>query len=326
MRKLPVPKWLKHHLRPVTIAAAIAAIAALVGAVGGLAQAALEGDSAPERERRAKPFVVVGLTDDGRLAAFASDDPADADVIGKITGLEGDEEIVGIDCRVADSKLYGVGDQGGVYRIGLEKAKATKVSQLTVPLEGESFDIDFNPAANLLRIVSDTGQNLRHNLDNAAATTLAVGTTAVDAPLTVPPETATATGISGAAYYNNDTDPATGTALFALDTAADRVGLQAPADAGLLTVTGALGVDASGDAGLDVHYTRGGGGSGGIGLASLEVDGARRLYEVDLLTGAARPVGRFPAKLQITDLTAGFMRDELEGVLGGQVCDGIHIC
>ena len=28
-------------------------------------------------------------------------------------------------------------------------------------LEGENFGVDFNPAANALRIVSDTGQNLR---------------------------------------------------------------------------------------------------------------------------------------------------------------------
>jgi Domain of unknown function (DUF4394) len=314
MRKLPMLKWPEDRVRPVAIAVAIAALAALAGAVGGLAQAALERDPAPAERRGAKPFVVVGLTADQSLVAFPSDDPRSAEVIGEIEGLEGDEEIVGIDCRVADSKTYAVGDAGGVYRLSLEDAAATKVSQLTVPLEGERFDIDWNPAANLLRIVSDTGQNLRHNLDNSTATTLAVGATALDAPLTVPPESATATGVSGAAYYNNDTDPATGTALFALDTAADRVALQAPADAGLLTITGALSVDASGDAGLDVHYTRDGGGSGGIGLASLEVDGKRGLYEVDLLTGAARLVGRFPAELQVTDLTAGFRKDEIEGI------------
>jgi Domain of unknown function (DUF4394) len=292
----------------------IAAASAALVALGGYALA----QPGPEEERSAKsaakPFVVVGLTEDQTLVAFPSDDPRSTDVIGEITGLEGDEEIVGIDCRVADSKTYAVGDEGGVYRLSLEDAAATKVSQLTVPLEGERFDIDWNPAANLLRIVSDTGQNLRHNLDNSTATTLPVGATAVDAPLTVPPETATATGVSGAAYYNNDTDPATGTALFALDTAADRVALQAPADAGLLTLTGALSLDASGDAGLDVHYTRDGGGSGGIGLASLEVDGKRGLYEVDLLTGAVRLVGRFPAELQVTDLTAGYRRNELRGI------------
>jgi len=36
---------------------------------------------------------------------------------------------------------------------------ATSFSQLTVPLEGSFFGVDFNPAANALRIISDTGQN-----------------------------------------------------------------------------------------------------------------------------------------------------------------------
>jgi hypothetical protein len=34
------------------------------------------------------------------------------------------------------------------------------VSQLTVGLMGNAFGVDFNPAANRLRVVSDLGQNL----------------------------------------------------------------------------------------------------------------------------------------------------------------------
>ena len=36
------------------------------------------------------------------------------------------------------------------------------VSQLTVGLDGYFFGVNFNPAANALRIISNTGQNLRH--------------------------------------------------------------------------------------------------------------------------------------------------------------------
>jgi hypothetical protein len=39
------------------------------------------------------------------------------------------------------------------------------------------------------------------------------------------------------------------------------------------------------------------------------------MYQVELLTGKARLVGAFPASRQVTDLTAGFRQDELEGVL-----------
>ena len=59
--------------------------------------------------------------------------------------------------------LYGVGNGGGVYSIDPATAQASFVSQLSVALDGTSFGVDFNPAAGRLRIVSDAGQNLRHN-------------------------------------------------------------------------------------------------------------------------------------------------------------------
>ncbi len=48
-------------------------------------------------------------------------------------GCEGDERLVGIDYRVQDGKLYGVGDAGGVYTID-DTGAATKVKQLSVEL------------------------------------------------------------------------------------------------------------------------------------------------------------------------------------------------
>lgn len=116
------------------------------------------------------PFLVVGLTTDQTLVAFASNTPTKPTTLGPITGLQGDQRLVGIHCRVADSTAYGVGDNGGIYTLSLRDAIATKVSQLTVPLQGLAFDVDFNPAANRLRIISDTGQNLRHNLDDPTRT------------------------------------------------------------------------------------------------------------------------------------------------------------
>jgi hypothetical protein len=273
--------------------------------------------------RPAPPFLVVGLTDDQRLVAFASNTPTRVRTLGQVRGLQGDQRLVGIDCRVADSTAYGVGDHGGIYRLRLRDATATKVSQLTVPLQGRAFDVDFNPAANRLRILSDTGQNLRHNLDDPTGTPPA-GVTVADAPLTIPPATQPATGISGAAYYNNDLDPATATTLFTFDPTQDQVAIQSPANAGLLAATGTLGVDADAgsDAGFDIHYTADGASADGRGLAALKVEGAYRMYRVELLTGQARLVGAFPAGQQVTDLTAGFRRDEFEGVVGsfGDYC------
>jgi hypothetical protein len=292
-----------------TALATFAAAAALLPAGSGEAAAA-RADA-----RSAKPFVVVGLTDRQRLVAFRSNQPNRVQRLGRVSGLVGDRALIGIDCRVKDSKLYGVGDQGGVYRIRLRDARATRVSQLTVPLQGTRFDIDWNPAANLLRIVSDTGQNVRHNLDNAAAP-IPVGQTAADANLSIPPDVPVATGVTGAAYTNNDNDPVTATTLFALDTSRDQVAIQSPANAGLLAPTGLLGVRPNGDAGFDIHYASQSRGAKGYGLASLQVNGSRKLYRINLLAGSASKIGAFPADRQVTDLTAGFRQDELEGVLG----------
>ena len=58
-------------------------------------------------------------------------------------------------------ELYGLGDGGGIYTLDTSTAEA-KVTELTVDLQGDFLGVDFNPAANALRIISDTGQNLRH--------------------------------------------------------------------------------------------------------------------------------------------------------------------
>jgi hypothetical protein len=279
-------------------ATALAAFASAVALFAGNGEAA----AARAGERSGKSFPVVGLTDRQQLVVFRSDKPGQVTKIDRVSGLVGDSSLVGIDWRVTDGKLYGVGDQGGVYRLRLNDAQATKVSQLTVALDGTSFDADWNPAANLLRVISDTGQNLRHNVDNAASP-LPIGQTAADTALSIPPTVPVATGVTGAAYTNNDNDPNTATTLFVLDPSRDQVAIQSPANAGLLAPTGLLGVRTTGDAGFDIRTTRSG---KARGLATLEVNGNRKLYQVNLFTGSVSKIGAFPAKRQVTDLTAGF--------------------
>ncbi|MFJ7046041.1 DUF4394 domain-containing protein [Streptomyces sp. NPDC101112] len=242
----------------------------------------------------------VGLTTDQRLVVFRVDRPGAAVPLGKVRGLKGDTRLVGIDYRVQNNKLYGVGDKGGVYTLREAGARATKVSQLSVALRGRSYGVDFNPAADRLRVISDTGQNLRHNLDDPQGAP-AAGTTAVDGTLTnppVPPATggATAPGVTGAAYTNNDLDAGTATTLFDLDTALDRISVQSPANAGNLAPTGRLGVDLPPTAGFDIYGT----GRNGVN-AGYAVTGSR-VYGVDLLTGRASALGSFPRTRQVIDL------------------------
>ncbi|MET9093740.1 DUF4394 domain-containing protein [Streptomyces cyaneofuscatus] len=280
--------------RRTVAAVSVAVIAAL--SVPALASA--DGHAGPRTDHRGhKALTAIGLTADQRLVAFAVDRPAGASAIGKVSGLRGDTKVVGIDFRVQNGKLYGVGDKGGVYTLDTSDARARKVSQLTVALSGRQFGVDFNPAANRLRVISNTGQNLRHNIDDGTAPlgTIADGT--LTNPTTPP---STAMGVTGAAYTNNDLNAATATTLFDIDTLADRVSLQSPANAGTLAPTGNLGVNAGSDAGFDIYFSPKYGTN--QGFAALNTAGAARLYAVDVLTGAARDLGAFPQRRQVTDL------------------------
>ncbi len=246
----------------------------------------------------------IGLTDNQRLVKFRVDQPNRTLPLGKVNGLKGDSKLIGIDYRVQNGKLYGVGDRGGIYTIREIGAKATKVSQLSVALQGNSFGVDFNPAANRLRVISDTGQNLRHNIDDPAGAP-AAGTTAVDGTLTnppVPPATtgATAQGVTGAAYTNNDLAAATATTLFDVDSALDQVSLQSPANAGNLAPTGKLGVDAGPSAGFDIYTSTRSGSN--TAYAVLRVDGKQRLYRADLLNGSVARTGTFDSGRVVVDL------------------------
>ena len=116
----------------------ITGMAVLAVATGLVAPAALaEGGSTPDLR-------AIGLTADQQIVRFGVNSPRDARVVGQVRGLVGDTRLVGIDYRVQDRKLYGVGNLGGIYTLTSTGA-ATKVSQLTVALMGTNFGVDFNP-------------------------------------------------------------------------------------------------------------------------------------------------------------------------------------
>jgi hypothetical protein len=235
---------------------------------------------------------VIGLTDDGRLVRFKAGAPYKTREIGWVTGFTGsDTALVGIDYRVQDGKLYGVGNGGGVYTIDTTTAAATFVNALTVPLNGTIFGVDFNPAADRLRIVSNTGQNLAHNV-NAGGVTVANATLTYTAPPAAP---VTALGVTGAAYTNNDSGQAdTATTLFDVDTTLDQIVIQSPPGNGILVATGKLGFDAGPSAGADIYsrLVRGVTVSNHA-FATLSVNGRYAFYQIRLTTGRAYRMGGF---------------------------------
>ncbi|MGA4840656.1 DUF4394 domain-containing protein [Streptomyces sp. G45] len=275
----------------------MSASAALLAGAPGTSSAAPD---APGRSAAPPSLRAFGITGDGTLmATFTTDRPDVLDWVRTVKGLSGDRKLIGIDFRIQNKLMYGVGDKGGIYTITTPPTTpdvtVTKVSQLTVDLYGTTFGVDFNPAADRLRVISDWGQNLRHNLND--------NTTAEDATLTTPPDLAPTRGVTAAAYTNNDLNAATGTVLHDINTTTDQLVLQAPANNGTLSPVGSLGLNTGLNTGFDVYsYLTNGKTTSNVGFASLTPNGANNpsLYSVNLFTGETASTGEFP--LNITDV------------------------
>lgn len=237
---------------------------------------------------------VIGLTDDDALVTFDSATPASVSDAVPVTGLDGDEDLVGIDHRPSTGQLVGVArDAGGgdtVYRIDPVTGVATALGDLGTPLVGTTFGVDFNPVPDRLRITSSTGQNLRHDV-NPGGTTIADTTLAyagADSGFGIVPE------LAGAAYTNSV--PSTGgsantTAIFYLDTGRDVLATTAAPNAGPITTVGSgLGVNATSAAGFDVSPVT------NTAYAVLTVGAATGLYTIDTAAGTATLAGALGAK------------------------------
>jgi Domain of unknown function (DUF4394) len=248
-----------------------------VGAVAGgeaIKGLALQQPAAPR---------ALGLTADNRLAAFDPKAPNTISSTVSITGLGAGETVVGIDFRPTNGMLYALTDAAKLYTVNADSGAATLAVALAADptdltaayagLSGTRFSVDFNPAADRLRVISDSGQSLRINADTGATTT--------DGDIN---RSGVAPSVSAAAYTNSFAGN-TATALFDLDAASDVLTQQNPPNNGTLVDVGALGIDITGTAGFDIA-----GGGNGLVLAALRAgstSGPFTLYTVSLTTGAA---------------------------------------
>jgi hypothetical protein len=138
-----------------------------------------------------------------------------------------------------------------------------------------------------LRIVSNTGQNLRV----VPATGFANEDGAING--------ADNAMITAAAYTNNFAGTTT-TALYVVNTADNKLYLQSPPNNGTLTDGKPLGTSFSASNGFDV------GGSSNMAYGLFTSGGQTRLYAVDLMTGMATPTGEFNSSVSGFAIGLGF--------------------
>jgi len=260
--------------------AATTAPATLVGALG------VTEDIRGIALRAAQTPVVLGLTDDNRLVGFKVGTPNTLDTNVTISGLAPGELVLGIDVRPRDGMLYGLTSTARLITIdpttGVATVKATLAADSTdttlpyTAIAGTAFAVDFNPVADRLRVISNSGQNLRINVDTGATTTDGVINRAGAAP-----------SVAAAAYTNSILN-ATTTQLFDVDSTSSVLALQNPPNDGTLVNVGPLGVTIAGDGGMDIA-----GGANGLVLAALRTTagGPTSLYRVDITTGAGTLIG-----------------------------------
>lgn len=228
---------------------------------------------------------LYGLTTANELVVFTKAAPGATSAPIAITGLQPGEVLLGIDTRPATNELYALGHSSRLYRINPESGMATAVGPVLDPmLDGDIFGFDFNNAVDRIRIVSDTGQNLRAHPDTGVVV-------AVDGDLAFVAEDENAGAmpmVVAAAYTNPDNDPGTGTALFNVDAAANRLLLQDPPNDGGLQTIGSLGLpEGSTVHSLDIGSEP----PDALLLATPGMDGAPTLYRVNLETGETTFIG-----------------------------------
>lgn len=230
--------------------------------------------------------VAYAVDNTNTLQIFNPENPQP--VTKAITGLQSGENILGLDFRPLNGQLYALGNSSRIYTINLGNGAATPVgSQFPTLLAGTEFGFDFNPTVDKIRVVSNTGQNLR--LDPITG-----GITATDGVIN--PGTPTL----GAAAYTNNFAGATTTSLFVIDYTTDKLYLQNPPNNGTLMELGSLGINIDGANGFDIGST-----SQKAYLVATTA-GTTKIYTVNTTNGSTTPLANYPNSVRGFTIGLGF--------------------
>lgn len=232
---------------------------------------------------------LYGMTTSNKLLTFNSAAPRTILSSVRLSGLQPDEELLAIDFRPANGKLYGLGSTSRLYVIDVQTGAATVVGSgpFSPGLLGNAFGFDFNPTVDRIRIVSETGQNLRLHPDLGTVIDFDPATpgTQTDGNLAYASTDVNFNRkvvVAGAAYTNPDNDPATGTTLYDICASRDVLAIQNPPNNGVLNTVGTLGFNFEKLVGFDISKA-------GIGYATVKAknrsNGYSDLVTVNLSTG-----------------------------------------
>lgn len=263
----PPPSPMRHLL-------AMACLTAVAGC-------ALPPAEPPAQTRRETLWAV---TDTAELLRFNAGQPQKVLQRLPLQGLAPGEQLVGIDYRVAKGVLYALTSGGQLCTLDTATGQLRPVGTAVPALkQAGRTGFDFNPVADRVRVVTESGQNLRLHPDTGALA-------ATDPPLQWPAGTPR---IAGAGYtYNTKNDKLT--TNYAVDLATGSLVTQGshesvqPAvspNTGRLFTVGPMGTGPVDDVAFDITDTD------NTALAALRQQGRTRLHVLDLATGRATLLG-----------------------------------
>lgn len=250
-----------------------------------------------------KPYIGLAIPTDPVAYAVSGDhllifNPWDINpTVRTITGLQPGETIRGIDMRPATGQLYALGNSSRIYAItypaGTANAQANLIGTgaFTPTLTGSDYGFDFNPTVDRIRVISNSGQNLRINP--------VTGEVVVDGNLNYGPTAVDKPSVRAAAYTNNY-QGATSTVLYDLDDYSNRLYRQIPPNSGTVVGGSPLGIKITATNGFDI------GGRSNKAYALLTSGTTTNLYEIDLNNGALTNMGQFPNTVRGFAVGLGF--------------------
>lgn len=238
----------------------------------GITQIGCGGADALNNERM---FILRTTGTDFRVISTVSFSDFGGDTA--ITGLNAGDQIVSVDVRPLTGVLYGISVQKRLYTINTTTGVATQVGAVISAINSP-VELEFNPAVDRIRVISNSQDNYRINPDTAALvatdTSLAYATGDVNF--------GSAVSMVGLAYTNSvNPAPATTTVYGLEDTANTLVllggqnGTPSPNTGNLSTQVGTVPT-INGSSGFDIS------GETGIGYV---LSNGNRLYTISVSTG-----------------------------------------
>ena len=235
---------------------------------------------------------VWAVTDTAELVRVHAGQPQTVLTRLPLRGLPPGEQLVGLDFRVARGVLYALTSGGQLCTLDTTTGQLQPVGPAVAALRQPGrVGFDFNPVADRVRVVTESGQNLRLHPDTGAVA-------ATDPPLQWSSQTGMGMGsdtprITAAAYtYHPQNDKLT--TNYAVDLATGHLLTQGthesvqPAispNTGWLFPVGALGTGPVEDAAFDISDVD------NHALAALRQRGRTQLHWLDLATGRATRIG-----------------------------------